>query len=198
MSSADCATRASRPTSSSTCGWRCTGICSACRRASTRTCGWATSCRASTTTSAKSSAWLPRRRSAWVGNGLFLVGTTVMLAWLDLRLFLLTAATAPLALVALVVYRKRLEKEIAVMRDRSADIGSFLIETLQAMKLVVTSERRAARSGALRREEPSVHPRADVDAMAVIHVGRAAGPRAVRPSRARCSCMAACASSTER
>jgi ATP-binding cassette subfamily B protein len=87
---------------------------------------------------------------AWVGNGLFLVGTTFMLAWLDLRLFLLTALTAPLALVALVRYRRRLEDEIAVMRQRSADIGSFLIETLQAMKLVVTSnaqQREARRFG---------------------------------------------------
>jgi ATP-binding cassette subfamily B protein len=87
---------------------------------------------------------------AWVGNGLFLVGTTVMLAWLDLGLFLLTTTTAPLALVALVHYRKRLEGEIAVMRARSADIGSFLIETLQAMKLVVTcnaQQREAERFG---------------------------------------------------
>jgi len=87
---------------------------------------------------------------AWVGNGLFLVGTTAMLVWLDWRLFLVTAATAPLALVALVYYRRRLERRIAVMRDCSADIGSFLIETLQAMKLVVTSnaqEREANRFG---------------------------------------------------
>ena len=87
---------------------------------------------------------------AWVGNGLFLVGTTVMLAWLDVRLFLLTAATAPLAVVALVVYRKKLENEITVLRERSADIGSFLIETLQAMKLIVTSnaeQREAERFG---------------------------------------------------
>ncbi len=76
---------------------------------------------------------------AWVGNGLFLLGTTVMLAWLDLRLFALTSLTAPLALVALVYYRRRLEREIAVMRDRSADIGSFLIETIQSMRLVVTA-----------------------------------------------------------
>ena len=87
---------------------------------------------------------------AWVGNGLFLVGTTVMLAWLDLQLFLLTAVTAPLALVALVHYRRKLEAEIAVMRERSADIGSFLIETLQAVRLVVTAyaqEREADRFG---------------------------------------------------
>ena len=76
---------------------------------------------------------------AWVGNGLFLIGTTVMLAWLDIRLFALTALTAPFALIALVYYRRRLEREIAVMRDRSADIGSFLIETIQAMRLVVTA-----------------------------------------------------------
>jgi ATP-binding cassette, subfamily B, bacterial len=87
---------------------------------------------------------------AWVGNGLFLIGTTAMLAWLDLRLFALTAFTAPLALVALVYYRGRLEREIAVMRDRSADIGSFLIETIQAMRLVVTANaqtREAERFG---------------------------------------------------
>jgi ATP-binding cassette subfamily B protein len=87
---------------------------------------------------------------AWVGNGLFLVGTTAMLAWLDMRLFLLAAGTAPFALVALVWYRRRLEGRIAVMRDCSADIGSFLIETLQAMRLVVTSnaqERESQRFG---------------------------------------------------
>ena len=76
---------------------------------------------------------------AWVGNVLFLIGTIAMLAWLDLRLFLLTAAATPFGLWALVRYRSRLEGEIATLRQRSADIGSFLIETLQAVKLVVTS-----------------------------------------------------------
>jgi ATP-binding cassette, subfamily B, bacterial len=76
---------------------------------------------------------------AWVGNVLFLVGTTVMLAWLDWRLFLLTIAVAPVSLWALVRYRRRLEGEVSVLRQRSADIGSFLIETLQGVRLVVTS-----------------------------------------------------------
>ena len=80
---------------------------------------------------------------AWVGNVLFLVGTTVMLAWLDWRMFLLTAAAAPLGLWALVHYRNRLEREVTTLRQRSADIGSFLIETVQAMKLVVTSNAQA-------------------------------------------------------
>src|SRR4051812_13191140 len=76
---------------------------------------------------------------ATVGNVLFLAGTTVMLAWLDVRLFLVTAATAPLGLWALTHYRRRLEGEVAAVRQRSAEIGSFLVETLQAMRLVVAS-----------------------------------------------------------
>jgi ATP-binding cassette subfamily B protein len=85
---------------------------------------------------------------ALVGNVLFLLGTTAMLAWLDMRLFLVTIATTPLGLWALVRYRARLEGEVATLRQRSSDIGSFLIETLQAVKLVVTSnaqEREVAR-----------------------------------------------------
>ena len=87
---------------------------------------------------------------AWVGNVLFLAGTVAMLAWLDIRLFLVTIATTPLGVWALVRYRARLEAEVASLRQRSADIGSFLIETLQAMRLVVTSnaqQREVARFG---------------------------------------------------
>jgi ATP-binding cassette subfamily B protein len=76
---------------------------------------------------------------AWVGNVLFLGGTVAMLAWLDLRLFMVTAAVTPLGVWALVRYRARLETEVASLRQRSGEIGSFLIETLQAMRLVVTS-----------------------------------------------------------
>ncbi len=76
---------------------------------------------------------------AWVGNVLFLAGTIVMLAWLDLRLFAVAVAMVPLSAAALVVYRRRLESRVRVLRERSADIGSFLIETLQGMRLVVAS-----------------------------------------------------------
>ncbi len=76
---------------------------------------------------------------AWVGNVLFLCGTIAMLAWLDVRLFVVTIATAPLGLWLLARYRTKLEGEIATLRQRSADIGSFLIETLQAVKLIVAS-----------------------------------------------------------
>jgi ATP-binding cassette subfamily B protein len=85
---------------------------------------------------------------AWVGNVLFLAGTIAMLAWLDFPLFVLTVATTPFGIWALVRYRTRLEGEIGKVRQRSADIGSFLIETLQAVRLVVAAnaqEREARR-----------------------------------------------------
>ena len=80
---------------------------------------------------------------AWVGNVLFLIGCVVMLVWLDWRLALLTAAVMPLSLWTLVRYRARLEARVADLRQRSADIGSFLIETLQASTLIVTSNAQA-------------------------------------------------------
>jgi ATP-binding cassette subfamily B protein len=76
---------------------------------------------------------------AWFGNVLFLVGTVGMLIWLDARLFLISAATAPFGIWALARYRGRLEERVTVLRQRSSDIGSFLIETIQGVRLVVTS-----------------------------------------------------------
>ena len=88
---------------------------------------------------------------AWVGNILFLAGCAVMLVWLDWKLALFTAAVMPLSLLSLVFYRRRLEKRVAVVRQKSADIGSFLIETLQAHTLVVSSNAQARESGRFRK-----------------------------------------------
>ncbi len=85
---------------------------------------------------------------AWSGNVLYLIGTVALLIWLDAGLFCASVALLPLSVWVLTRYRRALESKIAVMRQTSAEIGSFLIETLQGMKLVVTSnaqEREAAR-----------------------------------------------------
>ena len=76
---------------------------------------------------------------AWLGNVIFLVGTVAMLIWLDARLFLVSLIMMPPSLWALVRFRRKLEVKVADLRQRSADIGTFLIETLQGMKLVVAS-----------------------------------------------------------
>lgn len=81
---------------------------------------------------------------AWFGNVLFLAGSAAILAWLDWRLFLVGVAALPPAAWALSVYRRQLETRTTVLREQSAGIGSFLIDTLQGMRTVVTSgaERR--------------------------------------------------------
>ena len=89
---------------------------------------------------------------AWVGNVLFLTGSLVAMIWLDWRLSLVALAPMPISLIALAVYRRRLAGRIADLRQRSSDIGSFLIETLQATTLVVASNaqaREGARFGGL-------------------------------------------------
>ena len=76
---------------------------------------------------------------AWVGNVLFLAGSLVIMIWLDWRLAMIALAPLPISLVALAYYRRRLEGRVAELRQKSADIGSFLIETLQATTLIVAS-----------------------------------------------------------
>ena len=89
---------------------------------------------------------------AWVGNVLFLIGSLVLMVWLDWRLSVIALAPMPISLLALTVYRRRLESRVMELRQRSADIGSFLIETLQATSLIVASnaqQRETARFRAL-------------------------------------------------
>lgn len=85
---------------------------------------------------------------AWAGNVLYLIGSVAMMLWLDPILFLASIGVLPLSVWMLSRYRRKLEVKIAALRQSSAEIGSFLIETLQGMKLIVTSnaqEREVAR-----------------------------------------------------
>jgi ATP-binding cassette, subfamily B, bacterial len=88
---------------------------------------------------------------AWVGNVLFLAGSVVMMFWLDWRLALVALATMPISLWALVHYRRRLESQVAELRQRSADLGSFLIETLQANTLIVSANAQGRETSRFRR-----------------------------------------------
>lgn len=75
---------------------------------------------------------------AWIGQVAYLIGSVVMLVLLDVRLFLVGLLSLPLALWATVAYRKRLESQVAKVRDHSAGVGTFLIEALMGMKLLVS------------------------------------------------------------
>jgi ATP-binding cassette subfamily B protein len=74
---------------------------------------------------------------SWFGQVVALVGTVGMLVYLDWQLFIVGLLAMPPSLLALVRYRRQLEERVRGLRERSADIGTFLIETLQGMRTVV-------------------------------------------------------------
>ncbi len=79
---------------------------------------------------------------------LFLAGSVAIMIWLNGRLFLVSVALLPLSVLTLARYQRRLTGQVRTVRERSADIGSFLIETLAGMRVVVASsaqEHEAAR-----------------------------------------------------
>lgn len=76
---------------------------------------------------------------AVLGHFVFLVGSVAMMIWLDWRSFLAAAALLLPAVVAMARYRRRLEVRVQAMRERSADIGAFLIETLRGARTVAAS-----------------------------------------------------------
>ncbi len=76
---------------------------------------------------------------ASLANLVFLAGSVAIMLWLNWRLFLLSIVLLPLSVVALRHYQRRLASHVRTLRERSADIGSFLIETLQGIRLIVTS-----------------------------------------------------------
>jgi ATP-binding cassette subfamily B protein len=76
---------------------------------------------------------------ALVGNVLFLVGSVGAMFWLDTRLAVIGLALVPASIWLLAVIRRRLAVRVKRVRETSADVGSFLVETLQAMRLVVSA-----------------------------------------------------------
>ena len=76
---------------------------------------------------------------ALVGNVLFLVGSIAAMFWLDTRLALIGLALVPVSTWLLALIRRRLAARVKRVRETSADVGTFLVETLQAMRLVVSA-----------------------------------------------------------
>lgn len=74
---------------------------------------------------------------SWFGQVIALIGTVGMLIYLDWQLFLASLVVMPPSLFTLIRYRRELEARVTQLRERSSEIGSFLIETLQGMRTVV-------------------------------------------------------------
>ncbi len=74
-----------------------------------------------------------------LSNVVFLVGSAVIMASLNFRLFLLSLIVLPFSVWTLGYYQRRLAVRVKLVRERSADIGSFLLEVLLGYRLVVTA-----------------------------------------------------------
>lgn len=71
-------------------------------------------------------------------NILFLIGNAAMMFYLNVSLALISVSMLPLAIWAMRRYQGRLRQQVHRMREYSAEIGSFLIEAILGMRLLVS------------------------------------------------------------
>ena len=74
-----------------------------------------------------------------LSNVVFLIGSSVIMISLNAKVFLFSMAVLPLSLWSLRYYQNRLAVRVRAVRERGADIGSFLLETLLGFRLMVTA-----------------------------------------------------------
>ncbi len=72
-------------------------------------------------------------------NIVFLVGSAAIMASLYWKLFLVSVAFLPVSVWALAHYQQRLADRVRTVRERSSEIGSFLLETLLGMRVVIAT-----------------------------------------------------------
>jgi ATP-binding cassette, subfamily B, bacterial len=76
---------------------------------------------------------------AWAGNVLFLCGSVAAMFWLDARLAIFALAIVPASAWTLSRIRGTLAVRVRTLREASAAVGTFLIDTLQATRTIVLS-----------------------------------------------------------
>lgn len=78
-----------------------------------------------------------------------LVGAVVLMLMLSWQLSLLLALLVPIEVLWLRWMRRKVECEVRSLRERSADVSSFLVETLPAMKFIQAAGQQGREAGRL-------------------------------------------------
>ncbi|MDT7534970.1 ABC transporter ATP-binding protein [Sphingobium sp. SA2] len=73
-----------------------------------------------------------------VSNLLFFVGCVAMMLWLDWKLFLVSVVLVPASLATFAYYQRRLTALTRDMREKGADLGSLLVDTVMGMRVVAS------------------------------------------------------------
>jgi ATP-binding cassette subfamily B protein len=83
-----------------------------------------------------------------LSNVAFLIGSIAMMLWLSWKLFLAGVVLIPFCVVAFLRYQRKLTALTKILRERSADLGSFFVDSILGMRVVVSlhaGEHEAAR-----------------------------------------------------
>ncbi|QCI94271.1 ABC transporter ATP-binding protein [Novosphingobium sp. EMRT-2] len=90
-----------------------------------------------------------------LSNVLFFMGCVAMMVWLDWRLFLIGTVLVPVAVMVFLHFQKKVTALTREMRERGADLGSLLVDTVMGMRVVAALgaethevDRFGARNGA--------------------------------------------------
>ncbi len=73
-----------------------------------------------------------------LSNLAFLIGSVVMMLWLNWRLFVVGVVLIPACIYTFVRYQRILTAFTKQLRERSADLGSFFVESILGMRVVVS------------------------------------------------------------
>jgi len=73
-----------------------------------------------------------------VSNLLFFVGCAGAMLWLDWRMFLVSVLLVPASLAVFVHFQRRLTAVTRAMRERGADLGSLIVDTVMGMRVVAS------------------------------------------------------------
>lgn len=71
-----------------------------------------------------------------LSNLLFFTGSVVMMLWLNWKLFLVGSVLVPFAVLSFLHFQRRMTDLTRQMRERGADIGSLLADTILGMRTV--------------------------------------------------------------
>lgn len=90
-----------------------------------------------------------------LSNVLFFIGCVAMMVWLDWRLFLIGTMLVPVAVLVFLHFQKKVTALTREMRERGADLGSLLVDTVMGMRVIAALgaeahevDRFGARNGA--------------------------------------------------
>ncbi len=73
-----------------------------------------------------------------LSNVLMLVGSIALMVWLDWRLFLLGSVLIPACVLIFLHYQRKLTLITREMRERGADLGSLLVDTVLGMRVIAS------------------------------------------------------------